>query len=65
MKRLFEKLGLSNSKEKEKEAGKVIKTFAKDAKDIYVTGKLNGIEFDSISKNDTLKGCFFSKKEKE
>jgi hypothetical protein len=65
VKRLFEKLGLSNSKEKEKEkeAGKVIKAYTKETKDVYVTGKLNGIAFESMAKDDTLKGCFFSKKE--
>ena len=67
MKRLFEKLGLSNSKEKEKEkekeAGKVIEAYVKGKKDIYVTGKLNGIAFESMAKDDTLKACFFSKKE--
>lgn len=64
MKKLFEKLGLSNSKEKEKKSGKVIKDYAKKSKEIF-TEKLSGIEFDSIAKDDTLKGCFFSKKEKE
>jgi hypothetical protein len=65
VKSLFEKLGLSNSKdsEKEKEAKGVTKASANEKKEIYVTGKLNGIAFESMAKDDTLKGCFFSKKE--
>jgi len=56
---------LSNSKdsEKEKEAKGVTKASANEKKEIYVTGKLNGIAFESMAKDDTLKGCFFSKKE--
>jgi hypothetical protein len=63
VKELFQKLGFVSNQEGKKEVKKNTDPQTKGIIENSCSEKLNGIVFNCEKKEDTLKGCFFSKEE--